>query len=152
MRQRDEALTELCRSVIEPLGYELLGVQYASRGKASALLRVYIDHPQGIALDDCVVVSRQLSAVLDVEDPLEGQYDLEVSSPGLDRPLFSLAHFQRFEGHRARLKLREKIGERRHLEGLLRGVRGQDVLLESADGIVVVPFAAIDSARLVPEL
>ena len=90
MRRANDRLTTLVRSVVEPMGYEALGIEHASAGSAQAVLRVYIDHANGITVDDCEAVSRQLSSVLDVEDPISGHYDLEVSSPGLDRPLFTV--------------------------------------------------------------
>lgn len=157
MRHAENELTRLVRSVVEPMGYELVGVEYFQRGTGGAVLRIYIDHPPGdretgIALDDCSAVSHQLSGVLDVEDPIAGHYDLEVSSPGLDRPLFSAEHFERFCGHRARLKLATKIDDRRKLEGLIEGVRNETVLLNVDGETREVPLGMVDSARLVPEL
>jgi len=151
MRQEENELTRLVRSAAEPMGYELVGVEYFQRGTGGAVLRVYIDHKNGITLDDCSAVSHQLSGVLDVEDPIQGHYDLEVSSPGLDRPLFSAAHFERFRGHRARLKLAAKIDDRRKLEGLIEGVRDETLLLTMDGETREIPLAMIDSARLVPE-
>jgi ribosome maturation factor RimP len=143
------------------MGYELVGVEFFQRGTGGAVLRVYIDHgygghrggdnEKGITLDDCSAVSHQLSGLLDVEDPVSGHYDLEVSSPGLDRPLFTSEHFERFRGHKARLKLAARIDDRRKLEGLIEGVRDEAVLL-SVDGETrEIPLAMVDSARLVPE-
>jgi len=151
MRQEENELTRLVRSAAEPMGFELVGVEYFQRGTGGAVLRVYIDHENGITLDDCSAVSHQLSGVLDVEDPIQGHYDLEVSSPGLDRPLFGAAHFERFRGHRARLKLAAKIDERRKLEGLIEGVRDETLLLTMDGETREIPLAMIDSARLVPE-
>ena len=151
MRQEENELTRLVRSAAEPMGYELVGVEYFQRGTGGAVLRVYIDHENGITLDDCSAVSHQLSGVLDVEDPIQGHYDLEVSSPGLDRPLFSAAHFERFRGHRARLKLAAKVDDRRKLEGLIEGVRDETLLLTMDGETREIPLAMIDSARLVPE-
>lgn len=151
MRQEENELTCLVRSAAEPMGYELVGVEYFQRGTGGAVLRVYIDHEKGITLDDCSAVSHQLSGVLDVEDPIQGHYDLEVSSPGLDRPLFSAEHFERFRGHRARLKLAAKVDDRRKLEGLIEGVRDETLLLTMDGETREIPLAMIDSARLVPE-
>jgi len=156
MRHAENEFTRLVRSVAEPMGYELLGVEYFQRGTGGAVLRVYIDHragahEKGITLDDCSAVSHQLSGVLDVEDPIAGHYDLEVSSPGLDRPLFTLQHFERFCGCRASLKLAVKIGGRRKLEGLIKGVHNEAVLLTVDGEALEVPLAMVDSARLVPE-
>lgn len=151
MRHAENDLTRLVRSVAEPMGYELVGVEYFQRGTGGAVLRVYIDQEKGITLDDCSLVSHQLSGVLDVEDPIPGHYDLEVSSPGLDRPLFAAEHFERFRGHKARLKLAAKLDERRKLEGLIEGVRNETVLLVVDGETREIPLAMVDSARLVPE-
>ena len=151
MQSVDSSLTRLARRVVEPMGYELVGVEYFQRG-GGATLRVYIDHPDGIDLDDCTAVSHQLSGVLDVEDPLQGQYDLEVSSPGLDRPLVFPEHFQRFAGQRVKIRLAEKVEGRRNLEGILLGLEEGDVVRVQADGRTWdLPLAALESARLIPE-
>lgn len=151
MRDADNKVARLARSVVETMGYELVGVQYIQRGKGSALLRIYIDHEKGITLDDCGAVSHQLSGVLDVEDPVPGQYNLEVSSPGIDRPLFTAEHFERFRGHKVRLKLALKLEGRRNFEGLLAGVRDGEVLLTLAGEDRGFPLPMIESARLVPD-
>ncbi|EXJ16620.1 Transcription termination protein NusA [Imhoffiella purpurea] len=126
-------------------------MEFFQRGTAGATLRVYIDHERGITLDDCTAVSHQLSGVLDVEDPLPGHYDLEISSPGLDRPLVFSEHFARFAGHRIRIRLAEKLEGRRKLDGLLQGCEDGLVVLESEGRRWEVPFESIESARLVPE-
>lgn len=151
MRTGDPALTALVESVVEPMGYESVGVEYVQSGAGSAVLRVYIDQQRGITLEDCERVSRQLGSVLDVEDPVSGHYDLEVSSPGLDRPLFKLEHFERFSGERARIRLFAKLQGRRRYEGLLVGVDGAAVLLDAEGERFELPFELIESARLVPE-
>jgi ribosome maturation factor RimP len=132
------------------MGYECVGVEHVS-APGSAVLRVYIDHADGIGLEDCEAVSHQLSGVLDVEDPIGGQYDLEVSSPGLDRPLFELEHYRRFSGERVRLRLFEKRDGRRRFEGRIIGVEGECVLLEQDGEQIALAIGDIDSARLVPE-
>lgn len=151
MRRSESALTSLIRSVVEPMGYELVGVQYVQRGGGGGVLRIYIDHEKGITLDDCGAVSHQVSGVLDVEDPIPGHYDLEVSSPGLDRPLFEAAHFERFRGQRARIKLVAKLEGRRVFEGVIAGVEGETVRLTVDGEMRAFELAAIESARLVPE-
>jgi ribosome maturation factor RimP len=151
MRAADPALTALVESVVEPMGYEPIGVEYVQSGAGSAVLRVYIDHQRGITLEDCEAVSRQLGSVLDVEDPVAGHYDLEVSSPGLDRPLFKLEHFERFGGERARIRLLAKLNGRRRYDGVLAGVDGTTVLLDAEGERFELPFELIESARLVPE-
>jgi ribosome maturation factor RimP len=133
------------------MGYELVGVELVRRGAAGLLLRVYIDQPEGITLDDCAAVSHQLSGVLDVEDPIRERYLLEVSSPGMDRPLYTPAHYARFEGHKAKLKLAEPRDGRRNYTGVLRGSEGGMVRIEVEGQVFEVPFDHIESARLVPE-
>ena len=151
MLPADSPLTSLARRVVESMGFELVGVDYFQRG-AGATLRVYIDHERGIDLDDCAGVSHQLSGVLDVEDPLPGQYDLEISSPGLDRPLVFPEHFERFAGSHVRIRLADKIEGRRKLEGRLLGYADGAVRLEAEGREWELPLAAIESSRLVPAL
>lgn len=151
MEPADSRLNQIARGVVEPLGYELVAVELFQRGAAGAILRIYIDHERGIGVEDCAAVSDQLSAVLDVEDPLQGHYDLEVSSPGLDRPLVFPAHFKRFEGARARIRLSEKLDGRRSLEGILRGCDDAIVRLEADGRDWAIPIQRIEIARLVPE-
>lgn len=151
MKGVEPKLTELVRAVVEPMGYECVGVEHDTGRQGGAVLRVYIDHVDGIGLDDCEAVSHQLSGALDVADPIAGHYDLEVSSPGLDRPLFALEHFRRFSGARVRIRLAEKLDGRRRFDGRIAGVDGETVLLDSDGERVALPFARIESARLVPE-
>jgi ribosome maturation factor RimP len=146
-----EAIVE---PVVTSLGYELVGTEFLTQGR-SGLLRVYIDVEGGITLDDCQRVSHQLSGVLDVEDVIKGQYQLEVSSPGLDRPLFTLEHFERFTGHKAKLKLITPINGQRKFRGILGGVKDNQVILEIEDGEggeIALPLGAIDKANLIPEI
>ncbi len=155
MQPVDSTLTLLARRVVEPMGFELVAVEYFQRG-GGATLRVYIDHPDGIDLDDCTAVSHQLSGVLDVEDPLQGQYDLEVSSPGLDRPLVFPEHFRRFVGQRVKVRLAEKVEGRRNLEGVLLGLAEDGpgdgtVRLEAEGRTWELPLGAVESARLIPD-
>lgn len=157
MRHPESELTSLVRSVVEPMGYELVGVDYFQRGRRGAMLRVYIDYPgdagnRGITLDDCGRVSHQLSGVLDVQDPIAGHYDLEVSSPGLDRPLFTAEHFDRFRGRKVRVRLTAKLDERRNLEGEIAGREQERVVLRVDGESREIPLAMIESARLVPHV
>lgn len=151
MKGVQSQLRDLVCSVVEPMGYECVGVEHDSAAGGAAVLRVYIDHADGIGLEDCESVSHQLSGALDVADPIAGHYDLEVSSPGLDRPLFALEHFQRFIGARVRLRLAEKLDGRRRFDGRIAGIDGETVLLDADGGRLALPFAQIESARLVPE-
>lgn len=151
MEPADGRLSRLVGRIVEPMGYELVGVEFFRHGNRSTL-RVYIDREGGIALDDCAVVSDQLSAALDVEDPVPGEYDLEVSSPGLDRPLVFPEHFERFAGSRVRIRLNEKIEGRRNLEGILLGWVDASVELQADGRRWVIPIGQIEIARLVPEI
>ena len=151
MRQVPEKLQSIVENAVSAMGYELVGVEYlASSG--SGLLRVYIDTEQGITLKDCEAVSHQLSGVLDVEDPISGNYQLEISSPGLDRPLFKAADFQRFSGQQVRMKLVRAIDGRRKFTGVLKGMQDDTVVVETDGQEVHLPMASIDQARLVPDI
>jgi ribosome maturation factor RimP len=151
MRSAPDKLVRLLRDEVELLGYELVGVELIGQGKGDMLLRIYIDHADGINMDDCVQVSHQVSGVLEVEDPIREHYRLEVSSPGLDRPLFEKAHFERFEGHKVRIKTRSKIETRHSFTGVLQGVEEERVLLEDDGTLYRIPIDEIVTARLIPE-
>jgi ribosome maturation factor RimP len=151
MHKAPPQLTELARGAVEALGYELVGVEYLSQPKAGHLLRVYIDSEDGIGLADCERVSHQLSGVLEVENPIRSEYSLEVSSPGLDRPLFDKAHFERFVGEVARVKLSAAVDGRSNFKGTILEVDGDDVVLQVDGDAVRLPFAQMSSARLVPQ-
>ncbi len=152
MRQDVQTLRRLLAAVVEAMGYELVGVEFHAR-YANALLRIYIDSENGITLDDCQRVSHQVSGVLDVEDPIAGQYTLEVSSPGLERPLFEARHFERFAGSEVRIQLRELQEGRRKLLGRLLGMQGDEVVIVDSDGREWrVLLERIEKARLVPAL
>ena len=151
MRRAPEGLNTIVRRPVEAMGYELVGVELFRKGASGLVLRVYIDSENGVTLDDCSAVSHQLSGVLDVEDPISENYDLEISSPGLDRLLFEPAQFERFKGQKARLKLITPMEGRRKLEGLLAGTEGDTVLLDVAGEMVCIPLELIDTARLLPE-
>ncbi len=150
MRQAARHLYDLLAPAVTALGYELVGVEHLMQGKHS-VLRVYIDAEDGITVDDCARASHQISGVLDIEDPVRGEYSLEVSSPGLDRPLFTLAHFEYFTGQMARLVLNTPWRGRRKMIGRLVGVREQKVVLDVDGEGVLLTLQEIDKARLVPE-
>lgn len=150
MKGRRATLNKIIEPVVTSLGYELVGCVYIPRGRY-ATLRVYIDKPEGITLDDCQRVSRQVSAVLDVEDPITQQYELEISSPGLDRPLFSEEHYHRFVGSKIRLRLYSPTEGRRKLTGTLQAVNEENIIIKTDDNEMIVPFEDIDQANLVPD-
>lgn len=133
------------------MGYELVGVELVAGERRGEVLRVYIDREGGILVTDCTAVSHQISGVLDVEDPIKGDYALEVSSPGMARPLFELAHFARFVGQEVKVKLGRPLEGRRNYKGVLSGVEGDDVLLQVNEQLVRIAFEQIDSAKLIPK-
>ncbi|NJN45847.1 MAG: ribosome maturation factor RimP [Candidatus Competibacteraceae bacterium] len=149
MRQ-DPKLKRVLTTVVEAMGYELVGVEFHPH-QANALLRVYIDKDEGIKITDCQRVSEQISGTLDVENPIVGHYTLEVSSPGMDRPLFEADHFVRFAGHKARIQLSAPLDGRRNFTGRLRGMCDDNVVLESEGQELPIPLERIENARLVPE-
>ena len=150
MRRVPEQLTAIIEPIVVELGYECVGIEYSPHPK-NGILRVFIDRDDGIQLDDCTKVSHQLSGTLDVEDPIPGNYQLEISSPGLDRPLFKLEDFSRFEGNSAKIQLVESVNERRKFIGLLRGINSTNILVEVDDDLMEFPFHMVLKARLVPE-
>ena len=147
-------MTDRLETQIEPtvagLGYELLGIE-RSRGTGAQLLRLYIDHADGITVEDCERVSRQVSDVLDAEQLVQGEYTLEVSSPGLDRPLFTLEQHRRFIGEQVALRLRALVGGRRRVTGFLRAVAEESLVLEVEGETLEVPFREVERSRLVPD-
>lgn len=144
-----DELKNLLEPSIESLGFELIELEVRTGGR-NGLLRLFIDAPEGIGLDDCETVSRQVSAVLDVEDPIPGNYTLEVSSPGLDRALTKPAHFQRFTGEDVRVKLRSPVDGRRNFRGALKAADENSIEVEVDGESHRLAMAAIASARLVP--
>ncbi|AOE87470.1 MULTISPECIES: ribosome maturation factor RimP [Pseudomonas] len=149
MSSKLEQLQALLAPVVEALGYQCWGIEFLSQGRHS-LLRIYIDHENGILVDDCEKVSRQISGVLDVEDPISSEYTLEVSSPGMDRPLFTLEQFAAHAGELVKIKLRSPFEGRRNFQGLLRGVEEQDVVVLIEDREFLLPIELIDKANIIP--
>jgi ribosome maturation factor RimP len=146
-----EKLLELLTPEVAALGYELVELDAPGHG-GSGTLRVYIDGPDGIGLDDCERVSHRISGVLDVEDPIPGHYVLEVSSPGLDRPLRKQEHFQRQLGRRLKIVMVAGRPGRRRYKGTIQGVADGVLEMEVDGERVELPLSDIESARLVPEL
>jgi len=147
---RDE-LIRLLQPAVEALGYELVEIEYARSG-GGGLVRVYIDTPRGVGLEDCERVSHAVSSVLDVEDPVPGHYRLEVSSPGLDRVLRTPEHFARFVGNRVKVQLALPIDGRRRFTGALVEAGDEGVTLEVDGSRVLLAYQQIQKARLVPTL
>lgn len=150
MSKRTQALHALFEPVVQALGCQLWGLEYTAQGKFS-VLRVYIDKEEGVDVEDCARVSRQLSSVMDVEDPISGEYTLEVSSPGLDRPLFSVAQFEACIGHRARVQLRQRFENRRNFKGIIRAVEDDEVILVVGDDQYTLPFEWIEKANIISQ-
>jgi ribosome maturation factor RimP len=144
-----DRLISLLEPLVEQLGFELVDVE-ANAGRGSGMLRVYLDSAAGVGVDDCERVSREVSALLDVEDPMPGAFTLEVSSPGFDRVLRKPAHFERFRGERVKVELIVPRDGRRRYTGDLVSVSDRGIELEVDGGIVTVDVAAIDRARLAP--
>ncbi len=131
MAKFEHKLTEMLRPAVEEVGKELLGIEYISAGNNS-VLRLFIDHENGIDVDDCAEVSRQVGAILDVEDPISSEFNLEVSSPGLDRPLFDKPHFEAVIGEVIEVKLSMPLNGRRKFKGCLVAVEN-DTLVVTVD-------------------
>jgi len=142
-------LEGLIGPVVEALGFDLWGIEYISQGKHS-MVRIYIDHSDGINVDHCAQVSRQVSSIFDVEDPIAGEYNLEVSSPGMERPLFSLEQYGSYVGEQVSIKLRTAFEGRRKFTGLLAGVEGDEVVVAIDEHEYLLPFVLIDKANIVP--
>jgi ribosome maturation factor RimP len=140
-------------NMIEPaviaVGFDLWGVEFIRAGKHS-ILRVYVDGPEGVSIEGCAEASRQISGILDVEDPISDVYTLEVSSPGMDRVLFKQSQYQAYIGEVLALKTRLPIDGRRKFKGVLDGIEGDSVILSVDNDEFSIPFKNIDKAQIVP--
>lgn len=146
-----ERISALVAPSLEAMGYDIVRVMMTG-GRSRPTLQIMAERRDEAAMtvDDCEAISRAVSALLDVEDPISGAYRLEVSSPGIDRPLTRLKDFARFAGFEARVETKLPVGNRRRFKGVLHGVEGDMVKLEAEDvGAVALPFAGIDKAKLV---
>src|SRR5210317_225661 len=137
--------------VLEELGLELVEVQYR-REQSGWVLRLIIDKQDGISLQDCAAVSREISQLLDIEDFVDQAYNLEVSSPGLNRPLKSMADFERFTGRKAKIKTIEPIAGEHVFIGRIKKTEGETIILEIGRKEVTMPFSQVARARLEIEL
>ncbi|BBN80865.1 ribosome maturation factor RimP [Pseudoalteromonas sp. A25] len=148
MTKLEQELTAMLNPAVEALGFELLGLEFVQAGRHSTL-RVYIEHENGITVDNCADVSRQVSAILDVEDPITNEYDLEVSSPGVDRPLFKPAHYEKAQGEEVRVRTKLPQDGRRNFKGDLVAVSG-DMITVSADGVEhLIMLSNIERANII---
>lgn len=137
----------MLQPAIEVLDLELWGVEYLTKGR-SALLRVYIDSEEGVTIDDCEKVSRQISAILDVEDPIAGEYTLEVSSPGLDRPLFTAEQYAAYVGEVINVRLNSPIDGRRKFKGVLNSADPKTIVMTVDNQPVEILFSQIEKANV----
>lgn len=145
----EKQLHAMLAAPVEALDYELVGLEFVRAGQHSTL-RIFIDHENGITVEDCAEVSRQVSAVLDVEDPITVAYNLEVSSPGLERPLFTIDHYQRFLGHEVNLVLKMAMQNRRKWKGEIVSIDGETVTLKVDGNEETFALSNIAKANLIP--
>lgn len=146
----DPVLQERLENLIVSMGYELFGCEMLPQGR-HRVFRIYLDSAKGVTIDDCSKVSRQVSAMLDVEDAIQDRYLLEVSSPGIDRPLFTIEHYRKMSGKTVKLRLHLPIDQRRQFTGVLQRIEGEDIflLVEGMEGEVKFPFSAIEKGNVI---
>jgi len=144
----ETGLSKLIEPVVQELGCELWGIEKLQQGR-QVVLKIYIESAKGINVDDCARVSRQVSAILDVEDPIPGEYMLEVSSPGVERRLFKPEHFNVCKGEKVQITLRQAFDGRRKFKGLLCGLEDEEVVIRVDDAQeIVLPMDSIERARV----
>lgn len=148
MSSKVEKITSFIEPAIDALGFDLWGLELLSQGKFS-VLRVFIEKQDGVTMDDCAAVSRQISAVLDVEEPIQGRYNLEVSSPGMNRPLYKESQYKRYIGECVQVKLRMGLDGRRNFKGELLAVEENALTLRVDEEDVRLTLSDIDKANLV---
>lgn len=153
MKKIDPRLYERLAILINSMGYELIGCELVPQGRRM-IFRIFIDSERGVTLDDCSQVSHQVSALLDVEDPISRGYSLEISSPGIDRPLFEIKHYQKHLGKRVKIRLYVPINKKRQFKGILLRVEGEDItlLVDDSGQEVTLPFSAIEKANLIGDV
>ncbi len=150
MATRAELVRDMVEPVLNAMGLQLWGVEYLGQGKHT-LLRIYIEKEGGINVEDCAEASRQVSGLLDVEDPISNEYTLEVSSPGVDRMLFTIAQYRQYAGYMAKLRLTENFEGRRNFQGRLGAVEDNEVVLLVGEDKLVFPIELIEKANIVAE-
>ena len=149
MAPREQKIQALLAPTVTAMGFELWGLEHLPQGRRS-LLRLYIDAEDGVTVDDCAEVSRQVSGVLDVEAPINGAYTLEVSSPGVDRLLFQPGHYLAYVGEWIELRLRSPYEGRRKFGGILGGLEGDDVVVQVDDTEYLLPLGMVERAQVKP--
>jgi ribosome maturation factor RimP len=150
MRREQTHLWELFEPVVNGMGFDLIEIEHFPNPK-HGVLRLYIDKEGGVTVDDCSAVSHQISALIDVEEPIRGKFNLEISSPGLDRPLRRLQDFQRFTGSMVKLKTMMPLDGQRNFKGRMLEVNEEVLVLETDTEEISLPMNAIEKARIVPE-
>lgn len=149
MASLEQRLIEIIQQPIEALGFELIGLEYIR--SRQPILRIFIDHEKGISVDDCAEVSHQISAIFDVEDPIASNYTLEVSSPGMDRPLFTIEHYKQFIDQNISFSLRIPTMNRRNWKGKLMQVENEMITVDVDGELHQFAFGNIQKANIVPQ-
>lgn len=150
MASRAELIREIVEPVLTALGYQLWGIEYLGQGKHT-LLRIYLEKEGGVNVEDCAEASRQISSILDVEDPISSEYTLEISSPGMNRVLFTLEQFADYIGSLVKVRLSENFDGRRNFQGRLTAVEDDEVVMISGEDKYVFPYELIEKANVVAE-
>ena len=143
-----DGLEALFAPIVEGLGFTLWGVELRSSQK-HAHVKIFIDHEVGITVDDCSQVSHQVSGILDVEDPISVAYTLEVSSPGIERPLIKIEHYKKYIGQTIKVRLSWAVNERKNYLGILKDVSDEDIVMEVDEEQIEFPFNAVKRANLI---
>ncbi len=153
MKKIDPVLNARLETLLVSMGYDYIGAEILPMN-GSKVFRIFIDTPTGVSVEDCSKVSRQVSAMMDVEDPFQSRYSLEVSSPGIDRPLFELKHFEQHVGSQVKIRLQSPINQQRQFKGILKQVVGESIhlLVEGSEKEVVLPYAAVDKANIIGDV
>lgn len=153
MKKIDPVLNTRLETLLVSMGYDYVGAEILPMN-GSKVFRIFIDSPNGVSVEDCSKVSRQVSAMMDVEDPFQSRYSLEVSSPGIDRPLFELKHFEQHVGSQVKIRLQSPINQQRQFKGILKRVEGESIhlLVEGSEKEVVLPYAAVDKANIIGDV
>lgn len=146
----EKKLSDMFSPVIESMGFELVAVEVSGDG-GRAVMRVFIDSPDGITVDNCADISYQVSGILEVEDPLRGRYTLEVSSPGLDRPLVTLEHFNQFMGERMKIRCSEPVLGRKKFTGRLESIEDGTLIIAVDNEVYEIPLEIVEKANLALE-
>lgn len=148
MATREETIRKIVEPVVTALGFQVWGIEYLGQGRHT-LLRVYLDKDGGINIEDCAEASRHISSILDVEDPIASEYTLEVSSPGLDRTLFTLEQAKAYIGSMLKVRLAENFEGRRNYSGVLQDVVNDELVLITDGNQLVFPFELVEKANVV---